>query len=219
MTVRFGEFHVDSNARQLRRGEHDLRLSPKAFDLLCLLLGRRPDVIAKGDLLEAIWPDTYVVEANLNVLIGEIRRVLGDDPHAPRYVRTVHGIGYAFCAPAVDVKTDGVPAASRTSAPCWLSADNRAYTLWSGANLIGRDPRCDVWLDDSSVSRRHARIMVSGDAATLEDLKSTNGTFVGRKQLDSSTTLEDGDVVSIGSVRLTFRAWSDTAARTRRLRR
>jgi DNA-binding winged helix-turn-helix (wHTH) protein len=97
MTLRFGEFLLDSDARQLSRAGQDIRLSPKAFDLLCALLARRPDVLSKNDLLSAIWPDTFVVEANLNVVIGEIRRALGDDRQAPRFIRTVHGVGYAFC--------------------------------------------------------------------------------------------------------------------------
>ena len=90
MTLKFGDFVLDSDARQLTRGGADIRLSPKAFDLLFLLVERRPDVITKADLLAAIWPDTYVVEANLNVVVGEIRRALGDDPHAPRFIRTVY---------------------------------------------------------------------------------------------------------------------------------
>ena len=111
MTVRFGDFLLDSDARQLSRAGRDIRLSPKAFDLLCALLARRPDVLSKNDLLAAIWPDTFVVEANLNVVIGEIRKALGDDRQAPRFIRTVHGVGYAFCAQAIDV-ADGETAAA-----------------------------------------------------------------------------------------------------------
>ena len=51
-----------------------------------------------------IWPDTFVVDANLNVLIGEIRRTLADDAQRPLFIRTVHGIGYAFCAEAADAE-------------------------------------------------------------------------------------------------------------------
>jgi DNA-binding winged helix-turn-helix (wHTH) protein len=219
LTLRFGEFLLDSDARQLSRAGRDIRLSPKAFDLLCALLARRPDVLSKNDLLSAIWPDTFVVEANLNVVIGEIRRALGDDRQAPRFIRTVHGVGYAFCGQAVDAGDADSGAGARAGSRCWLSWKDRSFALTAGDNVIGRDPRSAVWLDDESVSRRHALINVADDGARVEDLESTNGTFLNRAPLDSATVLQDGDVVRVGSLKLTFRTMSDSAARTKRLRR
>src|SRR5215210_1053795 len=102
--VRFGEFTVDSDARQLRRAGVDVHLSPKAFDLLVLLLRHRPNVLDKKELHTSIWRDTYVGDANLNVLVGEIRKAIDDDARKPRFVRTVHGVGYAFCG---DASVDG----------------------------------------------------------------------------------------------------------------
>lgn len=218
MTLRFGEFLLDSDARQLSRAGRDIRLSPKAFDLLCALLVRRPDVWSKNDLLAAIWPDTFVVEANLNVVIGEIRRALGDDRQAPRFIRTVHGVGYAFCGQAVHVDDADANASARASR-CWLAWKDRSFALSAGDNIIGRDPRSTVWLDDESVSRRHALITVDNDVARVEDLESTNGTFLNRVALHAATVLQDGDVVRVGALRLTFRMISEAAARTRRLRR
>jgi DNA-binding winged helix-turn-helix (wHTH) protein len=218
LTLRFGEFVLDADARQLQRDGKNVRLSPKAFDLLRTLLARRPDVIAKGDLLAAIWPDTYVIEANLNVAIGEIRRALGDDPHAPRFIRTVHAVGYAFCAQAFEIREDSAAESAQPRPRCWLSRKNRTFALAEGENIIGRDPRSTVWLDDDSVSRRHARITVADASARLEDLDSTNGTHLGNLRVTSPTTVADGDVVRVGSLRLTFHTWSDKSARTRRLR-
>ena len=218
MTLRFAEFVFDSDARQLRRAGAEVRLSPKAFDLLRTLLARRPDVLSKADLLAAIWPGTFVVEANLNVVVAEIRRALGDDRQAPRFVRTVHGVGYAFCGQALEITDGEATAAERPEARCWLTRKGRTFPLAEGANMIGRDPRSAVWLEDESVSRRHARIRIDGDVAELEDLESTNGTFLNRQLLDSATRLADGDIVRVGSLRLTFRMLSDKAARTRRLR-
>jgi DNA-binding winged helix-turn-helix (wHTH) protein len=215
LTLRFGDFLLDSSARRLSRSGNDVRLSPKAFDLLCALLARRPDVIVKGDLLEAIWPDTNVIEANLNVVVAEIRKALGDDRQAPRFIRTVHAVGYAFCGQAIEVDEAAAPPASR----CWLSWKDRSFALATGNNTIGRDPRSAVWLDDDSVSRRHALIAVDKDTARVEDLGSTNGTLLNRAALESPTVLQDGDIVQIGSLRLTFRTLSNTAARTKRLRR
>ena len=220
MTLRFGEFLLDSDARQLSRAGQDIRLSPKAFDLLCALLARRPDVLSKNDLLSAIWPDTFVVEANLNVVIGEIRRALGDDRQAPRFIRTVHGVGYAFCGQAVEAAdADSGAATARAGSRCWLSWKDRSFALAAGDNIIGRDPRSTVWLDDESVSRRHALINVNDEGARVQDLESTNGTFLNRAPLDSATALQDGDIVRVGSLKLTFRTLSDSAARTKRLRR
>jgi len=218
MTLRFGEFLLDSDARQLSRAGQDIRLSPKAFDLLCALLARRPDVLSKNDLLSAIWPDTFVVEANLNVVIGEIRRALGDDRQAPRFIRTVHGVGYAFCGQAVDAGDADPGAGARAGSRCWLSWKDRSFALTEGDNIIGRDPRSAVWLDDESVSRRHALISVDDQGARVEDLESTNGTFLNRSPLDSVTSLQDGDIVRVGSLKLTFRSLSESSARTRRLR-
>jgi DNA-binding winged helix-turn-helix (wHTH) protein len=215
LTLRFGDFLLDSSARRLSRSGNDVRLSPKAFDLLCALLARRPDVIVKGDLLEAIWPDTNVIEANLNVVVAEIRKALGDDRQAPRFIRTVHAVGYAFCGQAFEVDEAAAQPASR----CWLSWKDRSFALSAGNNTIGRDPRSAVWLDDDSVSRRHALIAVDKDTARVEDLGSTNGTLLNRAALESPTVLQDGDIVQIGSLRLTFRTLSNTAARTKRLRR
>jgi hypothetical protein len=69
--------------------------------------------------------------------------------------------------------------------------------------VIGRSPDCDVFLDDVTVSRRHAELVRDGDAFTISDLGSLNGTFVNRKRIES-VLLEDDDEVQIGKYRLTF---------------
>src|SRR5918996_5181546 len=103
MRVHFGDITLDSASRQLARGDTAIHLSPKAFDLLCHLVERRPTAVTKDQLFELVWPGTFVVEANLTVLVTELRRALGDDPHAPRYIRTLHKHGYAFCADVSDI--------------------------------------------------------------------------------------------------------------------
>ena len=69
--------------------------------------------------------------------------------------------------------------------------------------LIGRSPECDVFLDDVTVSRRHAEILRGDDRFTIRDLGSLNGTFVNRRRIESAV-LEDDDEVQIGKYRLTF---------------
>jgi DNA-binding winged helix-turn-helix (wHTH) protein len=219
LRTRFGPFIVDSETRQLLRDQREVHLSPKAFDVLCVLLERRPKVVDKAELHSRVWPDTYVVDANLNVLIGEIRRTIADTPQDPRFIRTVHGIGYAFCGDAADLS----PAPARAGTPrIWLVWKDRTFLLADGDNIIGRDPQCSVWLDASGVSRQHARIRI--DAATrsvaLDDLDSTNGTFLRRARIRAQAPLTDGDVIKIGSVELKFRAWAaDKPPKTERIRR
>ena len=219
MTIRFGEFVLDSEARQLLREGKDIRLSPKAFDLLATLVARRPGVVAKADLIAKIWPNIFVTEANLNVLVGEIRRALDDDARAPRFLRTAHGVGYAFCGEAAEL--DRAVPAQGGETRCWLEWRNRTFALSPGDNIIGRDSRSDVWLEHSGVSRRHARIQIQGEMKTafLDDLESTNGTFIGRRQVQRQTALNDGDLIGVGPLELKFRMWSDKASRTQRITR
>lgn len=219
MRTRFGPFTVDSDTRQLLRDGIDIHLSPKAFDLLSSLIQDRPRVIEKTELHARIWPDTYVSDANLNVLIGEIRRALDDKPQKPDFIRTVHGVGFAFCGTAADEP------ATRTPPPalfCWVVWKDKTFALTEGDNVIGRDPRCGIWLDAAGVSRRHAslRLDSANRRVTLEDLVSTNGTFLRRSRVREETLVNDGDQIKVGSVQLTVRLWvSDRAPETKRIRR
>jgi len=217
--ARFAQFTIDSETRQLLGDGRELHLSPKAFDLLCALIETRPKVAEKADLHARIWRNTYVVDANLNILIGEIRRALGDSVHDSKFIRTVHGVGYAFCGTAAD---DPRPPTSSRALFCWVVWNGRTYQLAEGDNIIGRDPRCDVWLDADGVSRRHAVIRVdsSNRRVRLEDLGSTNGTFVGPASVDAEIALSDGDLIQVGTVALTVRVRApDKLPETKRIRR
>ena len=219
MRARFAQFTIDSETRQLLRAGAEIHLSPKAFDLLCALIQSRPKVIEKADLHARIWPNTFVVDGNLNVLMGEIRRAIGDSPQHAEFIRTVHGIGYAFCGTAVDVQN--APAAAETLV-CWVAWGNKTCSLSEGDNVIGRDPRCSVWVDAPGVSRRHASIRIdsANRRVALEDLGSTNGTFLGRSRVREEVALADGDEIKVGTVDLTIRLWTtDKAPETRRIRK
>lgn len=220
MRIRFADFTVDSAARQVLRDKNDVHLSPKAFDFLCLLLARRPNVVTKEELLREIWQETYVTEANINVLASEIRQALSDNSRAPRFIRTVHGVGYAFCGSATDEEREA-GAKEDSKSRCWLIGAIRNFPLKEGENIIGRDPSSDVWLDDLDVSRRHARIHIDSATRklTVEDLGSTNGTWVGRSRIHAATELTDGNVIRIGTIQLKFRDATDEPPHTRRIRR
>src|SRR5437660_934581 len=106
MRIRFGECTFDPERHEVRRGTEAVRLSPKGFELLRLLVENRPRALGKEELFERLWPKTFVSEANLAGLVAEIRREIGDDAREPRFVRTVHGFGYAFSSGAAAAAED-----------------------------------------------------------------------------------------------------------------
>ena len=184
--ARFGTFDLDSSRRQLRRGEQNLHLTPKAFDLLSLLVDAAPSVVPKSELHQRRWPAGVVTDATLVGLVKELRRVLEDtDPQAP-FIRTAHRVGYAFDAPVT--RTPQVPQLSH-----WLIVGERRIALLDGENIIGRDPEANVWLDFDTVSRRHARLMVTSTGAVLEDLGSKNGTNVDGARITDAQPLRNGN--------------------------
>jgi DNA-binding winged helix-turn-helix (wHTH) protein len=155
MKVHLGDLTLDSDTRQLRRGAIEVRISPKAFELLAILLDARPRALAKTDLQQRLWPNAYVSESNLAGLVAEIRRAIGDDARTPRFVRTVQRFGYAF-AGDVSVATS----ASAVALRCWLVYRDRQWPLPDGEHMLGRGAEPGA-IDSDTVSRRHARILVS----------------------------------------------------------
>jgi len=208
-----GEFTFDDDSRQLLRGQHDIHLSPKAFDLLKALIEARPRVLTKNELQQHLWPDTFVSESNLASLVAEIREALSDSARAPRFIRTAQRVGYAFCGPA----DPAAPATASTAGStfCWLIADGGRLPLRIGENILGRDEdEGGVRIDSPTVSRRHARITVSPTGALLEDLGSKNGTFLRGEPVATPFWLADGDEIRVGSVVLRFRRASGTHTAT-----
>ena len=94
----FGPFHLDPRRRQLLRGEEVLALTPKAFDLLQVLVTHADRVVEKDELMRRIWPDSYVGEDSLTQNVAVLRKVLGDASDSPRYIATIHKHGYRFVA-------------------------------------------------------------------------------------------------------------------------
>ena len=203
MAVRFGEFVFDTEAHRLLRGKEEVHLTPKAWELLELLVRSRPRAVSKTEVRQKLWPDAHVGEGSLTVLTSELRSALGDSAREQRYVRTVFGHGYAFAAEATD-DTPPPPSAASGTLPrvVW---GRRVLPLGEGENLLGRDDDVTLHIDDASVSRHHAVIRVSNGAATLEDLGSKNGTWVAERKVEAPVTLEDGDVFALGEVALLFR--------------
>lgn len=201
MLFRFGLFAFDSGRRQLLRGGEDVHLSPKAFALLKLLIEARPSAVSKTEIHRGLWPDIFVSEGNIPVLVAEIRATLGDAARSPRFVRTVHRFGYAFCAETI---TGGATAPSNGSSSAWLVWEGGRAPLAQGENVLGRDPQCAAWFDSAGVSRRHARIRLYGTDALLEDLGSKNGTYLRDARVTSAAPLRDGDRIRVGPLLVTF---------------
>jgi len=203
VSLRFGPFVLDTDTRQLLLDNEEIHLAPKAFELLVLLLANRPRALSKTELLERLWPSTFVEETNLAGLVAEIRRALRDSATRPVYLRTVFRFGYRFVG---DVVESAVPmhAGLTTSGRPYLIFEGRRIALFEGPNTLGRASDATVQCEVSGVSRHHARIVISGDHATLEDLGSKNGTYAGRKRI-TSVSLADGDEIRLGKASLTFR--------------
>ena len=203
MTYRFGDFILDSDTRQLFVNNEELHLSTKAFELFILLLANRTRVVPKTELQERLWPSTFVQETNLAGLVAEIRRALRDNASRPAFVRTVYRVGYRFVGAVTEDAGTRRPAQSRVK--LCLLVENRQVVLMEGANVIGRAPDAAIQIDSPSVSRYHARILVSGGEATLEDLGSKNGTSIDGERLTRAARLSDGNVIQVGVIGLTFR--------------
>ena len=210
MRLLFSDFCLDRATRQLLRAGTERHLEPKAFELLELLVLRRPEAVSKAEIQERLWPNTFVSESNLSGLVAQIRRALDDGAQEARVLRTVHGFGYAF---AVEAREEGPPAAPSPAASPSVPPSPGARVLWGervfalgpGENMLGRAEEATVQIEAPGVSRMHARVVVGRGAATIEDLGSKNGTFLREERLVAPGVLRDGDTFRLGGQLLIFR--------------
>jgi DNA-binding winged helix-turn-helix (wHTH) protein len=208
--LRFGRCLFDSDSRELIRDGARRDLSPKAFQLLDLLLQARPRAVTKQEIHERLWPKAFVSDSSLPRLAAEVRAAIGDDAKSPRLLRTVHRFGYAFFGPVA--VAEGEEAA--LGEPCRVVWGERQIVLLAGENIIGRAPEARIFVDLVRVSRRHARIVVTNGRAVLEDLGSKNGTYLRGERLTQATELVDGDEIWAGSLVLVFRTSLGTTTET-----
>ena len=204
MRIHFGEFALDRETRQLFQRDEELHLEPKAFDFLDFLLSQKPRVVSRERIRDRLWPGTYISESTLATVVTEVRAALGDDPKRPRFIRTLRGHGYAFFGETASGASEA-PRSPRRAVSFRLVLDDREVALREGENLLGREEDGVLWIDAPTVSRRHARIVVAGGSAVLEDLGSKNGTHLKGVRLTAPVPLADGDEIWLGQVPLTFR--------------
>lgn len=107
-TCKFGPFRLDRMKRLLFRGGDMVPLTPKAFDILLTLMENSDRVVEKSELMEAVWPDSFVEESNLTQNVSLLRKALGENANQHRYIVTVPGRGYRFVADVTEVSDEGV---------------------------------------------------------------------------------------------------------------
>lgn len=211
MRYDFERCQLDTVSREVTLDGAARHLSPKAFELLRLLVEERPRVVPKAELMQRLWPDSFVEEANLPVLIAEARAAIGD-AGVGHIIKTHHRVGYGFAAEVRETRSNRDRAQTGSNV-LLLLPDGRRVALGTGINIVGRDREADVRIDDPSVSRRHARIVVEGADVAVEDLESKNGTRVGGVAVSRPVRLAKGDVVVFGGIETTFdvQPFDDTA--------
>src|SRR5262245_48976690 len=153
----FDVFCLDLANECLWRGSQSIKLRPKAFAVLDYLLGRPGQLVTKEELIDAVWPGTFVGEAVLKVVIREIRDVLDDDPTSPQFIETAHRRGYRFIGQIVQSGTDVV---SHNTASGSLRSDE------SLQKVVGRDDalaRMQGWLQKMLGGERQI-VFVTGEA-------------------------------------------------------
>lgn len=193
---------IDVGARLVRREGVDVHLAPKAFELLLILVRNQPDAVAHEQLHAALWPGVHVSETSLAALVTQLRKALGETAGQGRVIRTLHRVGYAFIGDAVLGGHTPV-----TTAPlCRLIWRRESFRVPAGESVIGRDRGCAVHIDADSVSRHHARLIVTGREVSIEDLGSKNGTWVAGERIHGTAPLTEGTSFRLGSetVRLEF---------------
>ncbi|HZO81619.1 MAG TPA: AAA family ATPase [Candidatus Binataceae bacterium] len=156
----FGSFELDSANACLRQGERAIFLTPKAFAMLRYLVEHPGQLVTKDDLWRAVWPGVTVTDAALTVCMSEIRKALGDEAKAPRFVQTVHRRGYRFIAPVGSRPVSG-----------WApNVGNQDHAVFSGprsraGGFVGREPelaRLREWLEKALAGKRQI-VFVTGE--------------------------------------------------------
>ncbi|MEO8215455.1 MAG: FHA domain-containing protein [Acidobacteriota bacterium] len=197
MTLQFAGYTIDLERGVLLRGDAVVPLSPRALDVLEMILTNHPAPVARDDVRRQLWAGTPVLDSSINMLIDELRSTLEtgnsglDLVSTGEYLRVMERPVRLHVAPGDD------------GGPALIWAKHR-LPLPPGASTLGRDSDADIVIEAPTVSREHARVVIDDSGQiTIQDLDSKNGTFIGGQRLDETATpLTDGDLVRLGDVEL-----------------
>ena len=156
----FSSFQLDVANASLRRGKRAIFLTPKALSVLGYLVEHAGQLVTKDDLWRAVWPEVTVSDATLSVCVGEIRKALGDNAKTPRYLETVHRLGYRFIAP-VSTQSVGISRSavrSQESAPACRPQSTTPYFVGRDAELA----QLHKWLERALEGERQI-VFVTGE--------------------------------------------------------
>ena len=194
---RLGDWLVEPTLDRISQDGQTVRLRPRAMDVLACLALAAGKLASKQDLIDSVWQAEFVSEHALTQVIAELRAALGDDARNPSYIENIPRRGYRLVA-AVTPMAASVPPAREAIVPFKLQGEDRDHPLSQGSNIIGRTTEADISIDHTKVSRCHARIVVTGTTATIEDLGSKNGTYLNGERLEHPAVLTNGDQIWIG---------------------
>jgi len=202
MLLRIGSCEIDCERRRILLDGKERPLSRKAFDLLVVLIDERPKVVSKDDLIQRVWADTFVADANLAILIADVRAALGDSAQEPRMIKTHHRVGYSFVGEITEI-TSASLATDRQPAFVLVSGKRRILLFDGTTAMLGRDATCEIVIDHPSVSRFHARLSVAADVLIVEDNDSKNGTRVDGTKLSDAAVVRSGQTLTFGTLETT----------------
>lgn len=225
-----GEWTVQPELNRIVCGQISVHLQPRLMDVLVYLAAHPGRVVAKAELVDVLWPEEFVADAVLNRALCELRRRLGDDAAAPRFIETIPKRGYRLVAAVGGDGGRGVTVVGTLPEPApqepepWphlLGPHLCGYLVWggdeiplyTGEHVLGRAQEADLVIRHPKVSRRHALVRVGDDGVVLEDLGSTNGTVVRGDRIAGPVALRDGDEISLGPVQLVYRTAGDRTTR------
>ena len=171
----FGPFRLSAAGRVLYRGDDPVVLGSRALDILVALVARAGEVVSRRELIERVWPDLVVEEANLRVHIANLRKALGDGRDGARYVTNIPGRGYCFVAPVLRATSAPAPAAHAVETPVSASPAHLPARL---ARMVGRGETVAA-LSELLASHRFVSVVGPGGMG-----KTTVAVSVGHALLD-----------------------------------
>ncbi|HZQ23389.1 MAG TPA: winged helix-turn-helix domain-containing protein [Terriglobales bacterium] len=174
----FGRFRCDPGEHLLLRNGRPLPLSPKAFEILVVLIQSNGRLMTKDELMHKVWPDTFVEEANLTVNISALRKVLGENPEGQPYIETVPKRGYRFLSPVIELGSDrtsvNVPAQASNSQQGVAIGRSAAWQAWSRRLWIAAGLMLLAIMVVLLVSSRPAKL-TDKDTVVLADFANSTG--------------------------------------------